>query len=59
MIVTVKGGESFKGVLFDFDGRALVLREALAMGVGQRQSDIPIDGEMVILWDEVTFVQRP
>lgn len=59
VIVTLKAGDSFKGILFDHDGRVLVLRETIAVGVGQRQSDIPVDGELVILWDEVAYVQRP
>lgn len=59
VVVTTSGGLSFKGILFDFDATALILRETIAVGAGQRQSDIPLDGELVILWAEVAYVQKP
>lgn len=59
VVVTTSGGLSFRGILFDFDATALILRETIAVGAGQRQSDIPLDGELVILWAEVAYVQKP
>ena len=59
VVVTMKTGAAFGGILFDADHAALVLRETLALGAGQRQSDVPLDGEWVGLWSEVAYVQRP
>lgn len=59
VLVTLKGGEGFDGVLFDADNHALVLRNASAVGMGERKTDLPVDGEVLILLADVAFVQRP
>lgn len=59
VVVTTASGLSFRGVLAEMDDRALVLRETLAVGVGQSQGDIPVDGELLLLWADVAYVQRP
>ncbi len=58
MIVTLKDGSAFGGVLFDFDSEAIVLRgvELLVSGA-ERPS--PVDGELVVLVADVSFIQIP
>lgn len=55
--VTLVSGSTFRGVLFEYDGRALVLRNAEALGVGEDRRSVQVDGEMVLLWEHVTYLQ--
>lgn len=55
-IVTTKGGSAYRGVLFDFDQRCLVLRNAEALDAG---GAIPVDGELLLMWPDVAFLNRP
>ena len=57
VIVTLKSGEAFRGVLTEHDDRALVLRETLAANGGQES--IPVDGELIVLWADVAYLQKP
>lgn len=59
VIVTTKTGESFAGVLYSHDDKALVLREAQALGAGERATDLPLDGELIVLLPDVAYIQRP
>lgn len=59
VIVTLKTGESFGGVLFSHDSKALVLRETHALGAGERSTDLPLDGELILLLPDVAYIQRP
>jgi hypothetical protein len=36
----------------------LVLREAQAIGAGENQADLPLDGEQIVLLDNVDYIQR-
>lgn len=56
--VTLKSGDSFSGVLYSFDKTALVLRAAQAVGQGERHTDLPLDGEVIVLWADVAWMQR-
>lgn len=58
VIVTTKTGLSFAGVLFSIDKAALVLREAHAIGAGENHTDLPLDGEQIVLLDNVDYIQR-
>jgi hypothetical protein len=60
VVASLKTGSAFRGVLFDVDGRSLVLRnaESLTWGDGDR-GPIPVDGELVLARAEVEFLQRP
>jgi small nuclear ribonucleoprotein (snRNP)-like protein len=58
VIVTTKTGHAFAGVLFCIDKSALVLREAQAIGAGENQTDLPLDGEQIVLLDNVDYLQR-
>lgn len=59
VIVTCKTGESFSGVLYSHDDKALVLREAQALGAGENRTDLPLDGELIVLMPDVAYLQRP
>ena len=59
VIVTLHSGESFAGVLVEADEQAWVLREAVAVGVGERGADVVVDGEIVVLSDNVAYAQKP
>lgn len=59
VIVTLKTGESFQGVLYSHDDKALVLRETSALGAGEKRTDLPIDGELIVLLADVAYIQRP
>lgn len=59
IIVTTKTGESFAGVLYSEDQRALVLRDTTVLGAGERGADLPLDGELIVLLSDVAYIQRP
>lgn len=59
VIVTTKTGDSFAGILYSHDDKALVLREAQALGAGERSTDLPLDGELIVLLPDVAYIQRP
>jgi hypothetical protein len=59
VIVTLKSGASFSGVVWDHDSQALVLRNATALGQGERGVDVTVDGELIVLTADVEFMQRP
>lgn len=54
--VTLKSGDEFQGVLFEQDHRILVLR-----GATQHlpQAVVPVDGELLLRWDDVAYIQKP
>lgn len=55
-IVTTKTGHAYRGVLFDFDPQFLVLRNTEALEGG---GPIPVDGELLLSWADVAFMNRP
>lgn len=59
LIVTLKTGESFDGVLWAHDKQAIVLRNASAAAMGENGSALPLDGELIVLLADVRYVQRP
>lgn len=59
VIVTLKSGDAFGGVLVEADERAWVLRDAAAIGAGEHRSNLLVDGEVVILAAEIAYVQVP
>lgn len=57
VLVTCKNGEAFRGVFFEGDGEAIVLRNAeQADPRGDRQF-IMADGEIVILTADIAYFQ--
>lgn len=59
VVVTTKAGRSFAGVLYSADDKALVLRNATAVAAADDRSDLPLDGELIVLLADVAFIQRP
>lgn len=57
VIVTLKTGHAFQGVLYQGDGDALVLRNTEALGVGERGANVTVDGELLVLRPDVAFIQ--
>jgi hypothetical protein len=55
VIVTLKTGASFRGVLYDADREALVLRGTQVLG--GREGAAPVDGELVVLVADVDYLQ--
>jgi len=58
-LVTTKDGAAFSGVLYAFDDRALVLRGTEAIGAADDKSNLPLDGELLVLLSDVAYMQRP
>ena len=54
VIVTLKSKASFRGVLFDHDAEALVLRNVELLTV---DAPTPVDGELVVFVVEVDTLQ--
>lgn len=59
VIVTLKSGESFQGILYEADGGAVVLRDSVAVGAGEKHTDLPLDGEMLLFTADISYIQRP
>lgn len=59
VVVTMKSGQSFDGVLYEIDPQAWFLRDAAAIGAGEKGVNLPLDGEVVLLTSEIAFAQRP
>ena len=56
VLVTTKSGLWFSGVLFAHDRRSLVIREAQTDAEG---GSTVVDGEVLILSDDVAYIQFP
>lgn len=60
VIVTLKSGAAFGGVLYEADSEAFVLKEATVLeDNGTDRRPVPADGVIVILRDTVDFLQFP
>ncbi len=59
VLVTLKSGEAFSGVLFAVDRDAIVLREAVAVAYGARSENVAVDGEALILRSDIAYLQLP
>lgn len=59
VVVTLKSGASFRGVLFEVDDRTVVLRNAEAFHTGDTGARTAVDGELVLARRDVEFIQRP
>lgn len=59
VIITLKDGSSFSGVLFDADRDAFVLRNAEAHDPNPRSAAVPVDGEVLVLRADVSYMQIP
>lgn len=57
VVVTLKSGAAFEGVLYEADSEALVLREAKQ--VNETRGPVPVDGELVLFRADVDYLQLP
>lgn len=58
VIITLKAGGAFRGLLFDMDDRTLVLREAVVLDDGNTATRVPVDGELLLARADVHYMQR-
>ncbi|WP_163168098.1 hypothetical protein [Arthrobacter sp. Alg241-R88] len=58
-LVTTKDGAAFSGLLYSHDDKALVLRNAEAIGANEDKTNVPLDGEIIVLLSDVAYMQRP
>ena len=56
IVVTLKTGETFRGVLVAADSHALLLREAMQLA---QHDAVSIDGELIVPRVDVAYLQRP
>lgn len=60
VIVTLKSGAAFGGVLYEADAEAIVLKDASVLEAnGTDRNPVPADGSIVILRGDVDFMQFP
>ncbi len=59
VLVTLKSGEVFTGVLFEADPHAWCLRGAAAVGAGENRTNLPVDGELIVLAADIAYCQLP
>jgi small nuclear ribonucleoprotein (snRNP)-like protein len=56
VVVTLKTGETFSGVLVGADSPALLLREAAQLAA---RDAVGIDGELIVPRADIAYIQRP
>jgi hypothetical protein len=59
VVITLKTGPSFSGVLFKVDDRAVILRDTQALGAAHNGDHLAVDGELVLFRTDIEFLQRP
>ncbi len=59
VVVTTKTGQAVSGILYSADDKAIVLKQASAIGVAEDKSDVDLDGEWIVLTSNVDWIQRP
>ena len=57
VLLTLKTGETFRGVLFAADSEAIVLRNVAAVGVTEDRSHLSVDGELLFLRADIAYMQ--
>lgn len=58
-LVTLKDGSAFAGVLYLADSEAIVLRDASQLDAGPKREPVGVDGELLILRPDISFIQLP
>jgi small nuclear ribonucleoprotein (snRNP)-like protein len=58
VVVELRGGETFRGLLVAADARTVLLRNVEAL-TGAQASATPVDGELLIPRGDVKYMQRP
>lgn len=59
VVVTLKTGTAFGGLLFEVDDRVVVLRDTQALGAGHNGDHVVVDGELVLFRSDIEYLQRP
>lgn len=59
VVVTLKTGTAFSGVLYAADDRAVILRDTQALGAALNGDHVAVDGELVLFRTDIDFLQRP
>jgi hypothetical protein len=59
VLVTLKSGEGFDGVLLRVDRRSWELVNATAIGAGERGADVPVNGSLIVPAENVAYAQKP
>jgi len=59
VVVTLKTGPSFSGVLFKVDDRTVILRDTQALEAGLNGDHVAVDGELVLSRTDIDYLQRP
>jgi hypothetical protein len=59
IVVTLKSGGAFQGVLLSADRHAWVLRNAIALAAGDGGVNVIVDGEVLILTADIAYAQKP
>lgn len=57
VIVSTHAGYGVEGVLYERNGRILVLRDARVTSNGEDRPPVPVDGELLLDRDQVVWVQ--
>lgn len=57
IIVTLKSEQSYRGVLWEADAHAFVLRSAELLNADH--TSVVVDGELLVLREDVRYLQRP
>lgn len=58
IVVTMKSGSTFSGLLHEVDGRTVVLRNAQALDPADG-SGLIVDGELLLARPDIDYLQRP
>lgn len=59
VVITLKDGQAFDGVLYAADSEAVVLRNAEGVAMGEKRTNLPVDGEVLILRADIAYLQVP
>lgn len=56
-VITLRGGESFDGLLVDADPKTVRFVDAFA--IDDKQGRVSVDGELFIPRSEIVYLQKP
>ena len=56
VVVTLKSGQAFKGILAEVDRQTVVLKHASALS---RDAAVKADGEVILSRVDIDYIQRP
>lgn len=59
VVVTLKTGPAFSGVLWEEGPREIVLRSANGLGMAEKGDNLPVDGELLIYVADIAYMQKP